>query len=857
MKHVVRSGLRAFLCLLSCVFAPNAFEWAGMQDNPIVLGFAAGELSPWLSTRVDLAQYGRGAAHLENFLVEPYGGVRRRCGTKHLGDAGSNADAIRLFPFSYSASENVMLEFYPSTLRFYIGAELVKNADGSVYTLATPWDTSDKVNSLRMVQVNDVIFVTCPYTSPYQISRYSSTNWRCQLMSFSPYPRETYLSQDDEATISRTSLNTDVVEIETDSGADAFTADMVDKEYVIADCPLSERSYWKGSSMMICTESPISSLNCSLERGDCFAYAPQYADLYQVYTCINSWTADCAVNAASDSPDDYPEYFFSGVACLSDGFPYYVSGDWELRTMGEWNSSWELRVSYDDMNDSTEYYQWTWVTLHQFYQNEDEERQNWAFSGSEETPCYMMIVCNEVPASELDSPFKFEIKQCTREVCIQITAVTDDHHATGRILTPIFNLPYSFTTSKWSFGAMGVHNGYPQFVGVNQGRLWLGGMSGQPTTLMASTVDDYGNFRMTSDADSALQLTLASDDQSRICWLSTTKGLLLGTSEGEWVLESSDGSGISATNASFARQSSVGSENKESYSVENSIFYVQRGGKRLREISYKLESDGYTSTDTSLLAEHLFESGVKEWAVQRGGSAHVWVLMNDGSVAVLTTNVSQQVTAWQRMSFGGDKVLHITTLPNENSLDDEVWLVVNRPSGICVEQISDDGIYMDRHAEVAVENGAIQVPHLAGEDVIGYVDGNEAQAQNFTVDEDGQLALADWSDGNLIHVGVELESKLQTMPLETMSNFNAVSQLGRAKLRLLSSDPNFDYKAAHVDTWEVYDATRDFLQYPFTGAIRLSQIPQPGVGQGFCLRYTGVYSFNLLALNIERDYHGK
>ncbi len=829
----------------------------GMQDNPIVLGFAAGELSPWLSTRVDLAQYGRGAAHLENFLVEPYGGVRRRCGTRHLCDAGADEDAIRLFPFSYSAAENVMLEFYPSTLRFYIGGELAKNADGTTYTIDTPWDTADKINTLRLVQVNDVIFVTCPYTSPYQICRYGSTDWRCLLMSFSPYPRTTYISQEYTATITRSSLNTDVVDIETDSSADVFTSDMVDKEYLIADCPLSEQSYWKDASMQICNTDSIDNLNCSISLGSRFAFSSDSSDYLKVYTCIKSWTADCAYNSAIDSPDDYPDYFFSGVACLSDGFPYYVSGDWELRTMGEWDGSWELRVSYEDITTSSDYYQWTWVTLHQFYQNEDETRQNWAFSGSEETPCYMMIVCNEVPSEEIDSPFKFEVKQCTREVIIQITQVSDAHHATGRILSPIFNLPYSFTTYKWSFGAMGVHNGYPQFVGVNQGRLWLGGMSGQPTTLMASTVDDYGNFRMTSDADSALQLTLASDDQSRICWLSTTKGLLLGTSEGEWVLESSDGSGLSAMNASFARQSSVGSENKESYSVENSIFYVQRGGKRLREISYKLESDGYTSTDTSLLAEHLFESGVKEWAVQRGGSAHVWVLMNDGSVAVLTTNVSQQVTAWQRISFGGDEVLHITTLPNESSLDDEVWLVINRPSGICIEQICDDGIYMDRHVEVTVVNASIQVPHLAGENVICYVDGNESGAQSFSLDNDGCVAHSDWVAGSSIHVGVALESQLQTMPLETMSNFNSVSQLGRAKLRLLNADPNFDYKAAHVDTWEVYDATRDLLEYPYTGAIRLSQIPQPGVGQGFCLRYSGVYSFNLLALDIERDYHGK
>ncbi len=828
-----------------------------MQDNPIVLGFSAGELSPWLSTRVDLAQYGRGAAHLENFLVEPYGGVRRRNGTKYITDAGVNEDAIRLFPFSYSASENVMLEFYPSSLRFYIEAELVRNEDGSVYTVETPWDTAEKINALRMVQVNDVIFVTCPYTIPYKICRYGKLDWRCILMEFSPYPRQTYLQQSASARVSRDSLDSHEVTIVTEDGAEPFTADMVENELFIADCQLNERIYWFDDKMTPLPYTFFQSLNISVTRGAIiYLYSSTYTQ-YRLYTCIKTWDSSMAVDLANDSPEDYPDYFFCGVPMLTNSTPYYVAGDWELRTFGEWNNYWDLRISYDDSSVSEDFYDWNWVTLHQFYQNSEETRQNWAFSGSESTPCYMMIVCCSTKATTFDSPMTLELKQSDREVTIRITEVIDDNTAKGEIIGELTDLPYSFVTRKWSLGAMGVTNGYPQFVGVNQGRLWLGGMAGQPTTLMASTVDDYSNFRVTSEDDSALQLTLASDDQSRICWLSTTKGLLLGTSEGEWTLDSSDGSGLSASNACFSRQSSVGSENKEAYSVENSIFYVQRGGKRLREISYKLESDGYTSTDTSLLAEHLFESGVKEWAVQRGGSSHVWALMNDGSVAVLTTNISQQVTAWQRMSFGGDEVLHVTTLPNTTSLDDEVWFVIKRSNGIAIEQICGDEIYMDRHVTCEVVDGAIALPHLMGEHVIYYQDGDAGHVQNAGIGDDGELGNLWYDDGTKLHIGVAMESMLQTMPLESEMSFNSVSQFGRAKLRLLNSDPNFNYKASHADTWECYDASVDFLTYPYTGSVRLSQIPKPGVGQGFSLSYSGVYSFNLLALGIERDYHGK
>ena len=42
------------------------------------LSFTAGELTPWLAGRADLDPVSRGASRLINFLVSPFGGLRRR-----------------------------------------------------------------------------------------------------------------------------------------------------------------------------------------------------------------------------------------------------------------------------------------------------------------------------------------------------------------------------------------------------------------------------------------------------------------------------------------------------------------------------------------------------------------------------------------------------------------------------------------------------------------------------------------------------------------------------------------------------------------------------------------------------------
>ena len=74
------------------------------------LSFTAGELSPWLSGRADLDPVARGASRLTNFLVTPFGGIRRRPGTRLVARAGGTEGMVRLVSFKYSTGVQFMLE---------------------------------------------------------------------------------------------------------------------------------------------------------------------------------------------------------------------------------------------------------------------------------------------------------------------------------------------------------------------------------------------------------------------------------------------------------------------------------------------------------------------------------------------------------------------------------------------------------------------------------------------------------------------------------------------------------------------------------------------------------------------------
>ena len=63
--------------------------------------FAAGELSPFLHGRIDLAKFHVGCRTLLNFFVHPHGGASNRPGTRFIGEVYSSTVRHRLIPFQF------------------------------------------------------------------------------------------------------------------------------------------------------------------------------------------------------------------------------------------------------------------------------------------------------------------------------------------------------------------------------------------------------------------------------------------------------------------------------------------------------------------------------------------------------------------------------------------------------------------------------------------------------------------------------------------------------------------------------------------------------------------------------------
>ncbi len=87
--------------------------------------FTAGELSPALYARVDLAKYASGLKTALNLFLHPHGGVSNRAGFEYINRTKNSADRSKLIPFEFNTEQAYMLEFGDLYARVYRGGGLV------------------------------------------------------------------------------------------------------------------------------------------------------------------------------------------------------------------------------------------------------------------------------------------------------------------------------------------------------------------------------------------------------------------------------------------------------------------------------------------------------------------------------------------------------------------------------------------------------------------------------------------------------------------------------------------------------------------------------------------------------------
>ena len=272
----------------------------------------------------------------------------------------------------------------------------------------------------------------------------------------------------------------------------------------------------------------------------------------------------------------------------------------------------------------------------------------------------------------------------------EITAITSTTVVTA---TVIKDMGSSSTTTAWALGAFSDTTGHPSCVTFYEQRLVFAGTSDQPQTLFFSRSGDYENMHEnrggTVAADDAMIYTIASNQVNVIQSLKATRTLIILTSGGEFTLNSdSTGTAVSPTNINIKKQSNYGASNIDALSVGNATLFVQRAKRKLRELAYNFDTDGYVAPDMTILAEDVTLSGLDELTYQQEPHSIIWGIRGDGVLVGLTYQRSEQVVAWHQHKLGGsfgatahgivESVISISGNSYNRTDEDQIWVIVKR-----------------------------------------------------------------------------------------------------------------------------------------------------------------------------------
>ena len=375
---------------------------------------------------------------------------------------------------------------------------------------------------------------------------------------------------------------------------------------------------------------------------------------------------------------------------------------------------------------------------------------------------------------------------------VKITGYTSSTVVDMEVIADISN---GSATTDFALGSFSDTTGYPSCVTFFEQRLVFAATLSQPQTLFFSKSGDYenmdDNYHGTVADDDSIIYTIASNQVNAIRFMTATRTLIIGTAGGEFAVS---GGGtdiaITPTNILIKKQSNNGAANVDALAVGNATLFLQRARRKLRELAYNFDVDGYVAPDLTILAEHISEGGFKQLSYQQEPNQVIWCARNDGQLVGLTYQREQQVVAWHRHLFGGafgsgNAVCDsVATIPTDDS-EYQTWVIVKRTINGATKRYvefihqydfdeTDDTSFNFLDSQLSYDGSAVTnisgLAHLEGQTVSVLADGATHPDK---VVSSGAIVLE--RAASKVKVGLSYTSLLQTMRIDAGAQ-NGTSQ---------------------------------------------------------------------------------
>jgi len=698
--------------------------------HQLLNNFTAGELSPRLDARVDINRYRNGLKTLQNGIVMPHGGVKKRPGTMHVAEVKSSANAVRLVEFQFSTTQAYVLEFGPLYIRFYRDGGQIQSG-GSPVEVTTTYSSSE-IDNLSFAQSADTLFIAHTSHPIAKLTRTSHTDW-------------TLTDADIEGGPFRT-INTDTtnkLSLSTTGSATITGATQADPVVITA----TAHGFNEGQSVTITSVTGMTELNTNkyvaknvtTNTFELYDFDERTIDGTGFTAYVSGGTATASTTVFDTfSPGSKILLYSVDSVFTSDHvgalFRLYEPGQQPHTRIPPFQSSTYYLFS--------EYSKYTLDSKVYGTMNLSSGGGDWRQYADAPRPDKGVVrVYGGNDAAEYYDAVYLHDTSCILEItaytsATQVTAkVVGDNHVPESVIVD--------GTSLWEEGAWSDERGYPSEITFFESRLFAAGGTSEPQKIWGSVSGEFENFADGAEDNDALVYELASNKVDVIQWLSPGKVLAIGTASGEYAASASNRQeALTPSNVRIVKQTPYGVSSDRPLQVANATLFLQRygvpsnEGRKLREFTYSFDVDSYVAPDLTIISEHITGEGVDNLSYQQSPDSIVWAARADGELAAVTYEREQEVVGWHHHALGGTgvDVESIAVIPG--TYGDEVWMAVKRTvdggtvryieymtRGLLDSDAKQDGVYVDSALQYSGSSttSITGLDHLEGEtvDVLG------------------------------------------------------------------------------------------------------------------------------------------
>lgn len=720
-----------------------------MRASPAINSLNAGELSPSLEGRTDIAKYGNGGKLFENFIPIVQGPAVRRGGFRYVAGVKTASKRTWLIKFEFSSTVAYILEFGDLYVRFYTQHGVLLNL-GVPYEIVSPYALADLTNddgtcALKIVQSGDVLYIANMKRTyaPRKLTRSGTTSW-------------------------------------------AFTT------YAPTTGPLLEQNADKTQALYVSAATGTITITAAKAL---FA-ATDVGRLVRIDAqnqVVAPWETNKSYAVNDLARSDGKTYKALNAATSGTSRPIHESGS---AYDGKGAVQWQYQDAGYGIAQITAYTSSTQVTatvLTQFPASCVVSAKT-ITGATQANPC--AVTANAHGFNTGDTVAISGVLGMTqlngRAYQITVTGANtftlDGIDSTAFTAYSSAGTAYGNASYRFQLGAWSATTEYPATVCFFRDRICWGGRQRLWLTVPNSFEDMSGDFFGETSTDNAIWAQLQAADVNDILWLVGADKLIIGTGGGEFVGgEITSASPLGPANFKIVPQSKRRCRAIQPVVVGSDVLFTQRAGRKLLSLQYAYDIDKYKATDMAILAERITRGGIVDMAYQGEPYSILWCVLATGALRGFTYDKDQDVIGWHRHPIGGDGIVEsVCVVPTPDGAREEVWIEVKRTiNGATVRTVEylerpwegndydgtggddqEDAFYVDSGLtyDGTPATTISGLSHLEGETVQILADG--ATHPDKTV-SGGSITLD--RSASVVQVGLQFTSKLITMRIEAGS----------------------------------------------------------------------------------------